>query len=650
MSEITPIIGKSTLNLGYISEVLRRSQTDFSIISSRNTFDLADLCTHANINMWSKRKPFRHAKMFFAEDGDNTKNDRTTAIVAQNYGLSLPSYVSGDSTCLLRLAQDVVQNSAANSAWSFLRPRGVPSEPYRIADFIGYRHTTPWSEGEQPAMPQLFDLPLFLTLEAGNADGLMNGTILRMTFQDVDGDTSGVLTATDIMACKMSNGRLISEMYVGVMLVEKKTAVTGSDITVWLTKTRVSSIAADDPSQAAEYPYCTIKGLTDNAATAIHYILIPFLYYGLEYDAAYTDNATHPFSAVQKIPSASGDAVVTMLGNKTMLRNAIQQMPTGITASASVSGSSTILTLTFQTGTLYAKYSRFVIVLLSDYNYSYGAAGEESVASPYDEALDTFMKSGIAGVGGMNVGIYAGCGAVSVQQQVGNSTTAGTARDTNPSAVKVSGNNWTFGYASDITQAIGTLNSSGTYTLALTIGRTSDSGGALNNLIMFYEKDNGDRMAEDLTELQSSGSGDATPSIAVDLQDQWQPSSVAVNGYTIYESCSNYNVGSGIATIKLKIKNKPNFKLYINSYAESNYDYTIAWDLDTLPAASPAYNSTGAKAHTRGAQKDPAAGISNFTEVDYANDGGTHTIYITYRKDSSVNANNDKGYIAIPNS
>lgn len=88
--------------------------------------------------------------------------------------------------------------------------------------------------------------------------------------------------------------------------------------------------------------------------------------------------------------------------------------------------------------------------------------------------------------------------------------------------------------------------------------------------------------------------------------------------------------------------------LYINSYAESSFDYTIAWDLDADPVSSPAYNSTGVKAHTKGNQKNPANGISSFTAVDYANDGGEHTIYITYRKDQSQHSNNDKGYVAIP--
>ena len=116
----------------------------------------------------------------------------------------------------------------------------------------------------------------------------------------------------------------------------------------------------------------------------------------------------------------------------------------------------------------------------------------------------------------------------------------------------------------------------------------------------------------------------------------------------MYETFSKNNVNNGVASMKVTIQNMPQFVLYINSYAESSWDYTIAWELDTEPASSPGYSSTGVKAHTRGNQADPANGELAFTPVSYANDGGEHTIWITYRKDNSQHSNNDKGYVAIP--
>lgn len=136
-------------------------------------------------------------------------------------------------------------------------------------------------------------------------------------------------------------------------------------------------------------------------------------------------------------------------------------------------------------------------------------------------------------------------------------------------------------------------------------------------------------------------------SLDVDLNNQWVDSTKTLDGYKVYMSNSNHNVDNGYASMKFKFKGQPNFKLWINSYAESIYDYTIAWNMDVnYPTSNPSYNSTGVKAHTRGNQKDPTS-ISNFTEVDYSNDGGEHFVVVTYRKDFSGTYNDDRGYVAI---
>ena len=146
--------------------------------------------------------------------------------------------------------------------------------------------------------------------------------------------------------------------------------------------------------------------------------------------------------------------------------------------------------------------------------------------------------------------------------------------------------------------------------------------------------------------LWQKSTGSST-SLDVDLNNQWIESTKKLDGYLVYMSNSNHNVNNGYASMKFKFKGMPDFKLWINSYAESNYDYTIAWDMDVnYPTSIPTNISSGVKAHTKGNQKDPTS-ISNFTEVDYSNDGGEHFVVVTYRKDSSVNANDDRGYVAI---
>ena len=120
---------KKPVDIHTVSEVLKRSQTSDQQVSSRNTFDLAALCTHENINMWAKYKPFRSSMMFFRQDGDPTKSDRDEEMRRQNYGIQPPG--TRDST-------DIV--SCINDVWTYSRPRGTVSEPYRLSDFINYSH------------------------------------------------------------------------------------------------------------------------------------------------------------------------------------------------------------------------------------------------------------------------------------------------------------------------------------------------------------------------------------------------------------------------------------------------------------------------------------------------------------------------------
>lgn len=138
-----------------------------------------------------------------------------------------------------------------------------------------------------------------------------------------------------------------------------------------------------------------------------------------------------------------------------------------------------------------------------------------------------------------------------------------------------------------------------------------------------------------------------TSSLDVDLNNQWVASTKTLEGYKVYMSNSNHNVNNGYASMKFKFKGMPDFKLWINSYAESSYDYTVAWNLDVdYPTSNPSNGSTGVKANTSGKQYNPT-GITAFTEVDYPNDGGEHFVVVTYRKDGSVNNNDDRGYVAV---
>ena len=158
-----------------------------------------------------------------------------------------------------------------------------------------------------------------------------------------------------------------------------------------------------------------------------------------------------------------------------------------------------------------------------------------------------------------------------------------------------------------------------------------------------------------LFKKKQSSSDESTSggSYIVNLNGQWEqttavpnPDSTLYDG--VYRSASNYNVNSGVATMYITIKDYSSFKMYIRSYAESYFDYVMVSQLDQTITGNSSYSNTAiVKAHTRG---NPQSGttLSNYTLVEFTGiSSGEHTITIVYRKDSSVNNGDDRGYVLI---
>ena len=159
-----------------------------------------------------------------------------------------------------------------------------------------------------------------------------------------------------------------------------------------------------------------------------------------------------------------------------------------------------------------------------------------------------------------------------------------------------------------------------------------------------------------LSKKSSGGSsgGDSSGTYTVNLNSQWEKTTAVTNPDSslydgVYRSFSNYNVNSGVATMYITLTGYSTFKLYIRSYAESNYDYVMVSQLDKTITGSSSYSDTSlVKAHTRGNQQSGTA-LSSYTLVEYTGiSSGSHTITIVYRKDGSVNNNDDRGYVLIP--
>lgn len=140
----------------------------------------------------------------------------------------------------------------------------------------------------------------------------------------------------------------------------------------------------------------------------------------------------------------------------------------------------------------------------------------------------------------------------------------------------------------------------------------------------------------------------------IDLNNQWQLSSSITNPDAsvydgVYESFSNKGENSSQAVMYLDIDGYDTFKLYIRSYAESNYDYVMVSQPDQSINKNTSYSDTSLiKAHTRGSQNSGTA-ISSYQLVEYTGlNSGKHRITILYRKDSSASSGDDRGYVLIP--
>lgn len=123
---------------------------------------------------------------------------------------------------------------------------------------------------------------------------------------------------------------------------------------------------------------------------------------------------------------------------------------------------------------------------------------------------------------------------------------------------------------------------------------------------------------------------------------QWTNISSPSSSYRAYQSSSNHNRGDSEATMYFTIKGYDTFTFYIRSYGESNHDYVMIGK-DSRPTTSSNY------ANTKGSAS-PGTDLYNYKSVTLNNlsKSSTYTIYVIYRKDSTVNEGTDRGYVLIP--
>lgn len=119
--------------------------------------------------------------------------------------------------------------------------------------------------------------------------------------------------------------------------------------------------------------------------------------------------------------------------------------------------------------------------------------------------------------------------------------------------------------------------------------------------------------------------------------------------YNAYMSTTHADNGYDLMTISLST-GFTDFTIYIRSYAETIYDYTIAGKMDTDTPTSNT-DTGNSKANTNGKQNSDTA-ITNYLEVEYTgiDSSKEHTIWVMYSKDGGSNYGDDRGYVLIPKS
>jgi len=118
--------------------------------------------------------------------------------------------------------------------------------------------------------------------------------------------------------------------------------------------------------------------------------------------------------------------------------------------------------------------------------------------------------------------------------------------------------------------------------------------------------------------------------------------SISLIGYR----SNSENIHSTQAVSKITINKAMNLVIYIRSYAESNFDYTIASKVNAASFPTT-YTDSTAYANTRGKQQSGKA-LSSYTKVEYTGLKSGDFIYIVYRKDGSASSGDDRGYVLVP--
>ena len=164
----------------------------------------------------------------------------------------------------------------------------------------------------------------------------------------------------------------------------------------------------------------------------------------------------------------------------------------------------------------------------------------------------------------------------------------------------------------------------------------------------------GTSYGETITITTPSSPDPSQPSYTLQLSSSsygWQKITTVANpDSSLYDgvyASTNGGVNSSCSLMYIDISGYDNFSLYVRSYAESNFDFVVVSNLDCTLTQSTV-SGTNVKMTTKGNQNSGTS-INAYTLVEFTGiGGGDHRITVMYRKDGSVDNNDDKGYVLIP--
>ena len=110
---------------------------------------------------------------------------------------------------------------------------------------------------------------------------------------------------------------------------------------------------------------------------------------------------------------------------------------------------------------------------------------------------------------------------------------------------------------------------------------------------------------------------------------------------------NNQGVASSYAVSKITVnKDITNLTVYIRSYADPDYDYTMISN-PNVSSYPTSYSSSDVKAHTRSEQNSSST-LAGYKKVEYYGLKQNDYIYIVYMKDGGTDLGTDTGYLLIP--